>query len=246
MNTYKEVVERVASSDGLVTDVDGVRHPVVPRPKLPIDFLSYSASSIKDGNLHAPIIYLSLWMSKNGSRRKISSLEHSLYSAVIKNSREEEFTSAGEEFSKNRVIEGYMDLVNVIKKNSKPVIACSRNPAAKYILKEATDFVTNDIIFENGVFKKANVKIITGEDKKIYVNEYIKERYGSSLKRFTYLGDACTDIPPGLEADIFLLSPHSSKKVRERVGMKGFVIPSYKQFARDLNKEMKKLKPLQA
>jgi phosphoserine phosphatase len=235
MNIY----EKVARTDGLVTDVDGVRHPVIPRLKLPLDFLSYSVKSIAEGNFHAPAIYVSLWASKTKSRKEISDFEHSVYSAIVKNSREAEFRSAGKEFSSNRTIEGYPDLVDAFMINDRPVIACSRNPAAEYMTK-ATDFVTNKFIFKNGVFKGIDMKILNGEDKRNYVDEYIKEKYDSSLKRFTYLGDACTDIPAGLESDVFLLSPNASKKLRKKVGRKGYQIRDYKQFARRLDEEMSK------
>jgi hypothetical protein len=218
MNIY----EKVARTDGLVTDVDGVRHPVIPRLKLPLDFLSYSVKSIAEGNFHAPAIYVSLWASKTKSRKEISDFEHSVYSAIVKNSREAEFRSAGKEFSSNRTIEGYPDLVDAFMINDRPVIACSRNPAAEYMTKAI------------------DMKILNGEDKRNYVDEYIKEKYDSSLKRFTYLGDACTDIPAGLESDVFLLSPNASKKLRKKVGRKGYQIRDYKQFARRLDEEMSK------
>lgn len=243
---YRETVVITSECDGLATDSDGVFSEFNMRPRFPYDYVPFSVDCISRGNLRAPVTYFSLWLTKLGSRKKISSPLLSGYHAMAKiaKMRESDYELAGKRFFEGRVNKGYINLLDTFIEAGKPVVVCSRNPAVKYILKSPhiTDIVSNNIIFsENGVYDHVEIKLKDGNDKMTKLDEYLKEKCNSSLDRFAYLGDADQDIPPGKNAKIFLASPYANGNCRKEARQ----IYNYGSFARDLKKEMPKLSPLQ-
>jgi len=239
MNIYK----RIAETDGLVSDVDGVLYKVDLRLRIPKDFLLFTVESISKGNIHAPMVYASLWGMKNNSRGKISNFKNSLYHLLAKDMTEDDIESAGKAFLEGHVDVGYKEFTEVFVKGGKPIVACSRNPTVKYIKPpNITDIVSNEMIFKNGVFERVELDILDGNDKKKKVDKYLRKKYASSLKRFTYLGDANQDIIPGEEAAVFLASPYATKNCKkECIASGGVVIDDYSRFARRLQEEMPKV-----
>jgi phosphoserine phosphatase len=239
-----DIYRKIAETDGLVTDVDGVPYPVVPRIKFPTDFLSFFVKSVNRGSFRAPEVYFSLWMAKNGSRSRITNLANTGYHLVAKDKKRTDFESAGEQFCKSRVKPEFIGFLDTFAENGKPVVVCSRSPAARYILKppHVTDYVSNELIFDkNGVFERVDMHMLDGKDKLKEVDSYLREKYSSCLGRFTYLGDADQDILCGREAAVFLASPYANGWCRKEAT----VIDDYSRFARRINDEMPKVKALQ-
>ncbi|MBN2203062.1 MAG: haloacid dehalogenase-like hydrolase [Candidatus Aenigmarchaeota archaeon] len=235
-----DIFRKIANSKGLVSDADGVSYPTVLRLKLPDNFIRFTSDSLKKGKPYSPAAYLSFWFSKNASRGKIHKIESSLYNALYhsfaKGMSEEDIDTAGKRFLERRIDSGYLELLNTFKKAGKPVIVCSRNPAAKYILRppHITDVVSNEMLFKENKFDKVVIDMLDGKDKKKKVDNFLKKKYGSGLEDFTYIGDSDQDIIPGKTAKVFLASCYSRGKCRSE----GHLVEDYRSFARRLREEM--------
>ena len=239
MNIYKEIAE----TDGLVTDVDGVPYPTVPRFRFPKDFLPFLVESVSKGNIRAPLAYTYYWCSKTGSRSRLPSIMFSGYHAVAQNMRESDYETSGKKFFDVRVDKGYIKFLDTFIEARKPVVVCSRNPAVKYILRppHITDIVSNKLVFdENGVFERVDMNILDGNDKRNELESYLRSNY-SPLENWTYIGDAYQDIPSGRGAKVFLASPYANGRCKKEAT----VINDYDNFARNLQREMPKVKPSQ-